>query len=1351
MKMITKFLRLLMVVVLSLAFVTGNAQKSRVSPLSNKAPQSVTQTNQLDVVKTAEQSDVVKAKSKTIVTVQPELTTTNVGSASTTGDEQPVYNAMKTTGAGYVEKPVSNKLYDPSKYPVPDQGGETVATALVVDPASLPYTDAGTTLGYVNDYDEACTYTGSLSPDVCYSYSPTVDEALDIDLCYSSYDTKVYVYENAVTPGAPYACNDDYYFAAPCYVYSSAILGLPVYAGNTYYIIIDGYGSDAGAYSMTLTSGIIVPPPYNDECDAAVVQTLLDGIPATYTGNNVGATQSTTIFTMPEVWEAFTLTDVATVVLDYCGSGAGTPWGDLWLNLATDCPVTTITAGALYEATTCGDGNYTLTWTGLAAGTYYYPVMLDPAYNSVGDYVIHVVATYTGPCIVDCPVGALIEGEGTIPDEGADTYNGGCNSTPNIWGSIAPGDTYCGTANTYLVGGGQTRDTDWYRFDGTTYGAGTWDFTFTAQAEFDLLIFIIKTNGGLCTGQTFWSATAIPCGTATVSVVGQPNDIFDFWVGPSVFTGYPPSGAPYDYTATLTGTFTPYPTYDCNWTVELWDAYGDGWNGGLLDVVVDGFTYLNDVTLGSGYGPATYAFGTNEGSVLDFYWTAGSWPEENYYKVYDSYGVLVFQTPGGFGGPPPALVTLTGTCVPPLCPPPSALGATNITSSSADLTWTSPGGLSNIEFGLSGFAPTGVPTYYGVTSPYNVATLAMATYYDFYVQDDCGVNGTSMWVGPYTFTTLCDITCPGGALPEGEADIPDEGTDFTNGGCNSSPFVFTPINVGDTYCGRANTYLFGGSNYRDTDWYRLDLTGSGNFWDLTWTVTAGFPLYIFMIDAGSEDCADYVILNSISGGNCVTTSISAFGLEPKVYWVLAMPSVFDGVPPSEYVATLTGTPLGMPIANITPPSFTVQVDPAASTTDVLNIGNIGTYGLNYTADVIYPAKATATCYPQNIDYWTGSTTSAAKTQVSQINIFAGSEQAWAQFDVSSIPVGATITSVSVSWYINTNNCPYQFINALSVDPVTADAATLYAAITGGALYTNYSICPPNGWNTVVLGGNANADLAAALGSGKFGVSFYEYEASTYYWTADGWAEVNKPYITVEYSLIPFWLTLDGAQSISGSVAPGGNYPATVGFNSTGLAVGTYTADIVITTNEPGAKASYIRPVNFLVGYSVYGNVYYGTTGATKPMATNTTVTLNPVGTTVPTGVDGAYLIRPVASGAYDLTGATTKAGGGLQAFDATLVARYLGSIVAFTDLQKRAADVNLSNTVTSFDGTLLKRKLGGIATPQWIAPVYVFDGPFPGAPVLSGLPITVAGASVSQELRTLCSGDLNSSFTPPAE
>jgi len=131
------------------------------------------------------------------------------------------------------------------------QGGDDIASATVI--TTMPFSDAGTTNGYIDDYDEACPYTGSTSPDVVYSYSPAGYEEVTVDLCYSSYDTKVYVYADGWTPGTPVACNDDYWFDDPCYTYSS-LVEVVMEPGHTYYIVVDGYGGDYGDYVIDFTS-----------------------------------------------------------------------------------------------------------------------------------------------------------------------------------------------------------------------------------------------------------------------------------------------------------------------------------------------------------------------------------------------------------------------------------------------------------------------------------------------------------------------------------------------------------------------------------------------------------------------------------------------------------------------------------------------------------------------------------------------------------------------------------------------------------------------------------------------------------------------------------------------------------------------------------------------------------------------------------------------------------------------------------------------------------------------------------------------------------------------------------------
>lgn len=208
--------------------------------------------------------------------------------------------------------------------PIPNVGGDTFATAAPIP--VLPYSDAGNTCGYLNDYDQSCPYTGSTSPDVVYSYVPAANGGIDISLCNSGYDTKVYVYQNAT----PWACNDD---ACGSDGFRSELTGVPVSAGQTYYIVVDGYGGACGSYEINVTENV--------------------------------------------------------------------------------------------------------------------------------------------PCVVDCPPGALAEGEPDCFDNYDDFYNGGCNSSPPVFSSIpcdqaGGGVTVCGTYGVFNHYSGFTyRDTDWYHLDPT--------------------------------------------------------------------------------------------------------------------------------------------------------------------------------------------------------------------------------------------------------------------------------------------------------------------------------------------------------------------------------------------------------------------------------------------------------------------------------------------------------------------------------------------------------------------------------------------------------------------------------------------------------------------------------------------------------------------------------------------------------------------------------------------------------------------------------------------------------------------------------------------------------------------
>jgi hypothetical protein len=262
--------------------------------------------------------------------------------------------------------------------------------------------------------------------------------------------------------------------------------------------------------------------------------------------------------------------------------------------------------------------------------------------------------------------------------------------------------------------------------------------------------------------------------------------------------------------------------------------------------------------------------------------------------------------------------------------------------------------------------------------------------------------------------------------------------------------------------------------------------------------------------------------------------------------------------------------------DVNPMSFSQTLTPNSSLNKELTISNLGEADLNYTATVEYLGgnKSTATVYPLNANFNTGTTTSSSKTQTSFVKAYPPTESSWMKFDVSNIPDGAIINSVEFHGYINANNWPWWSITPVSNDPITAAASALYTDIntegsSGYYLFRNESGTLTNGWVTHILGGNVNTNLQAALLQNWFAIGIMERDANTYYIGFDGWNEANKPYLVIDYTYVPpySWLKVNGLNNINGTVPGGNNQNITVTFNSTGLSIGTYNANIKITSND----------------------------------------------------------------------------------------------------------------------------------------------------------------------------------------
>jgi hypothetical protein len=728
------------------------------------------------------------------------------------------------------------------------------------------------------------------------------------------------------------------------------------------------------------------------------------------------------------------------------------------------------------------------------------------------------------------------------------------------------------------------------------------------------------------------------------------------------------------------------------------------------------------------------------------------------------------------------------------CAPPTGLNVANITATTTDLIWTSGSGTSQVEWGLTGFIPTGIPSYTG-TSPYTIPT-SPNTGYDFYVRDVCAGPIYSSWVLK-TFWTFCE-DCPPGGIAEGEPQLPN-GSDGSgiNGGCAvGDPLLTLPIAPGQTYCGQSNSFINNvGANARDNDYYVMDLTTPANvYWNVKATIKGNGLYNMTLFNAGAMDCniSAYATVTTTAG--CQLGSIDV-DVPSGMYYVVARVATSAGnqwpygTGPWQYVMTVTSaTPLGAPNIDPDPAPITVLVNPGSKYSQNMVIGNIGGYPLDYAASTsgtfttsffdafdTYVAGVQLALQVGDLTKWTtwsNAPGSAEDPVVSTDFAFSGPNSVLITGSNDCVHPFPNYTTgsykLSFKMYIPSGFDGYfnvlQLFNGANSEwgfQAYFDAGGAGSCDAGGANSATWTFAYDT-WLTNEVYIDLDADYAEFWFDGVFVVS-WQWSTGTfgsgtlkqlggvnlYAYTGTQTPKYYFDDFTFE-TAVNDWLTLDGGLGVSGTVGVGA--PAinvVLGFDSS-KPVGTYTKTINLTTNELGAKTSYAIPVTMMVGYALSGNVYYGITGTSKPMQTNTNVICTP-GPTVPTGAGGAYTIRPLANGNYGLSGSTTKPYGGLQALDAIQVQRFVAGAITFTNLQKRSADVNKSSSVQNLDATFIRRRVSSIAVPQWIAPDWIFDGPFGTPPALQDYPVTISGSNVTLLFRTVCSGDVNGSYSPPAE
>lgn len=105
----------------------------------------------------------------------------------------------------------------------------------------------GNTAGATDDHTMSCGF-GS-SPDIAISWAAPAAGTYTFDTIGSSFDTVLTVRDGTTCAGAELGCNDDNYYSL------DSTLRLTLTAGQMVVIVIDGYDGDAGAFTLSITTG----------------------------------------------------------------------------------------------------------------------------------------------------------------------------------------------------------------------------------------------------------------------------------------------------------------------------------------------------------------------------------------------------------------------------------------------------------------------------------------------------------------------------------------------------------------------------------------------------------------------------------------------------------------------------------------------------------------------------------------------------------------------------------------------------------------------------------------------------------------------------------------------------------------------------------------------------------------------------------------------------------------------------------------------------------------------------------------------------------------------------------------
>lgn len=303
-----------------------------------------------------------------------------------------------------------NAGYEPDRDPL-DQGNDACPATVI---GGVPYTDTGTTAGRVNNWNTAGSCAGgggtSNAPDVIYSITPPSSNTFIISTCGSLFNTLLEVRSGGACPGsAQVACGD-----AGCGGDAELIVSLT--GGTTYYIIVDGWGTQSGSYTLSVKYMCNVYPLAGDaiecaetadssharlDCNGGPCNVLFGGV-AGYTTIQNRQTYFGSAFTYTRGgvqyfdtdWYRFTIFDACTVRITVTAEFPSVLSAGTYLSACADHSL--IMSGNTCEA-------YTMVIPALAAGNYEFTIRpYDAAGISVPrDYRVTLTCIPVSGCLID--------------------------------------------------------------------------------------------------------------------------------------------------------------------------------------------------------------------------------------------------------------------------------------------------------------------------------------------------------------------------------------------------------------------------------------------------------------------------------------------------------------------------------------------------------------------------------------------------------------------------------------------------------------------------------------------------------------------------------------------------------------------------------------------------------------------------------------------------------------------------------------------------------------------------------------------------------------------------------------